>query len=130
MTAPPSVREMDERIAEVRMKKESAIDPQDFERAAGLRRVADDRQATRCSATPLLLGHRFPFRSEDPMCTRYLSVSDLVDVISTPAENLTPLAGANCQGFGRALADIQQDLDRLSVAEFAKGYGIKLGAES
>jgi ATP-dependent Clp protease ATP-binding subunit ClpC len=37
MTAPPSVREMDERIAEVRMKKESAIDAQDFERAARLR---------------------------------------------------------------------------------------------
>src|ERR671938_1881081 len=37
MTAPPSVREMDERIAEVRMKKESAIDSQDFERAARLR---------------------------------------------------------------------------------------------
>src|SRR5213083_411818 len=37
MTAPPNVREMDERIAEVRMKKESAIDAQDFERAARLR---------------------------------------------------------------------------------------------
>jgi ATP-dependent Clp protease ATP-binding subunit ClpC len=37
MTAPPSVREMDEKIAEVRMKKESAIDAQDFERAARLR---------------------------------------------------------------------------------------------
>src|SRR5207245_6412474 len=37
MTAPPNVREMDEKIAEVRMKKESAIDAQDFERAASLR---------------------------------------------------------------------------------------------
>jgi ATP-dependent Clp protease ATP-binding subunit ClpC len=37
MTAPPSVREMDEKIADVRMKKESAIDAQDFERAARLR---------------------------------------------------------------------------------------------
>jgi ATP-dependent Clp protease ATP-binding subunit ClpC len=37
MTAPPDVREVDEKIAEVRMKKESAIDAQDFERAAGLR---------------------------------------------------------------------------------------------
>ncbi|MBA3551749.1 MAG: ATP-dependent Clp protease ATP-binding subunit [Actinobacteria bacterium] len=37
MTAPPSVREMDERVAEVRMRKESAIDAQDFERAARLR---------------------------------------------------------------------------------------------
>ena len=37
MTAPPDVREVDERIAEVRLKKESAIDAQDFERAAGLR---------------------------------------------------------------------------------------------
>jgi ATP-dependent Clp protease ATP-binding subunit ClpC len=42
MTAPPSVREMDEKIAEVRMKKESAIDAQDFERAARLR--DDERQ--------------------------------------------------------------------------------------
>src|SRR5438477_1113215 len=37
MTAPPNVRELDEKIAEVRMKKESAIDAQDFERAARLR---------------------------------------------------------------------------------------------
>src|SRR3989449_1420625 len=37
MTAPPNVREVDEKIAEVRMKKESAIDAQDFERAARLR---------------------------------------------------------------------------------------------
>jgi ATP-dependent Clp protease ATP-binding subunit ClpC len=37
MTAPPDVREIDEKIAEVRMKKESAIDEQDFEKAAGLR---------------------------------------------------------------------------------------------
>jgi ATP-dependent Clp protease ATP-binding subunit ClpC len=37
MTAPPDVREVDEKIAEVRLKKESAIDAQDFERAAGLR---------------------------------------------------------------------------------------------
>src|SRR5437868_4002551 len=42
MTAPPDVREVDERIAEVRMKKESAIDEQDFEKAAGLR--DDERQ--------------------------------------------------------------------------------------
>src|SRR2546429_1392530 len=37
MTAPPVVREVDERIAEVKLKKESAIDAQDFERAARLR---------------------------------------------------------------------------------------------
>src|SRR5919197_1373637 len=37
MTAPPDVREVDEKIAEVRMKKESSIDEQDFEKAAGLR---------------------------------------------------------------------------------------------
>ena len=37
MTAPPNVRETDEKIAEVRLQKESAIDGQDFERAAGLR---------------------------------------------------------------------------------------------
>ncbi|HZA60521.1 MAG TPA: ATP-dependent Clp protease ATP-binding subunit [Actinomycetota bacterium] len=37
MTAPPDVREVDEKIAEVRMRKESAIDGQDFEGAASLR---------------------------------------------------------------------------------------------
>ncbi len=37
LTAPPDVREVDEKIAEVRLQKESAIDGQDFERAANLR---------------------------------------------------------------------------------------------
>ncbi|GAA4418731.1 ATP-dependent Clp protease ATP-binding subunit [Georgenia halophila] len=37
MTAPPELRELDEQIAEVRREKESAIDDQDFERAARLR---------------------------------------------------------------------------------------------
>jgi ATP-dependent Clp protease ATP-binding subunit ClpC len=37
MTAPPDLREFDEKIAQVRRDKESAIDSQDFERAAQLR---------------------------------------------------------------------------------------------
>jgi ATP-dependent Clp protease ATP-binding subunit ClpC len=37
MTAPPDLREFDERIAQVRLEKESAIDGQDFEKAARLR---------------------------------------------------------------------------------------------
>ncbi|SDK32800.1 ATP-dependent Clp protease ATP-binding subunit ClpC [Actinopolyspora mzabensis] len=37
MTAPPDLREFDEKIAEVRRDKESSIDGQDFERAARLR---------------------------------------------------------------------------------------------
>ena len=37
MTAPPDVREVDEKIAEVRLRKESSIDSQDFEGAARLR---------------------------------------------------------------------------------------------
>jgi ATP-dependent Clp protease ATP-binding subunit ClpC len=37
MTAPPDLRELDERIAGVRREKESAIDEQDFEKAASLR---------------------------------------------------------------------------------------------
>ncbi|MEE6273576.1 ATP-dependent Clp protease ATP-binding subunit [Georgenia wangjunii] len=46
MTAPPELRELDERIAEVRRDKESAIDDQDFEKAARLR--DDEKQlATR-----------------------------------------------------------------------------------
>ena len=42
MTAPPDLREFDERIATVRREKESAIDAQDFEKAAALR----DREKT------------------------------------------------------------------------------------
>src|SRR3954467_6411568 len=37
MTAPPDLREFDERIAQTRREKESAIDAQDFEKAASLR---------------------------------------------------------------------------------------------
>src|SRR4051794_1903398 len=37
MTAPPDVREIDEKIAEVRLRKESSIDSQDFEGAPRLR---------------------------------------------------------------------------------------------
>ncbi|WP_410810763.1 ATP-dependent Clp protease ATP-binding subunit [Micromonospora sp. 067-2] len=37
MTAPPDLRDFDERMAQVRRDKESAIDAQDFERAAQLR---------------------------------------------------------------------------------------------
>ncbi|MBO0808808.1 MAG: ATP-dependent Clp protease ATP-binding subunit, partial [Actinobacteria bacterium] len=37
MTAPPDLREYDEKIAQVRREKESAIDSQDFEKAASLR---------------------------------------------------------------------------------------------
>src|SRR5215472_4939372 len=42
MTAPPALREFDEKIAGVRREKESAIDAQDFEKAASLR----DREKT------------------------------------------------------------------------------------
>ena len=49
MTAPPELREIDEQIAQVKREKESAIDDQDFERAASLRdderRLADERAA-------------------------------------------------------------------------------------
>ena len=37
MTAPPELREFDDKIAKVRKEKESAIDGQDFEKAAALR---------------------------------------------------------------------------------------------
>ena len=37
MTAPPDLRDFDEKIADVRRDKESAIDSQDFEKAAALR---------------------------------------------------------------------------------------------
>jgi len=44
MTAPPDLREFDERIAKVRLEKEAAIDAQDFEVAARLR--DDERKLT------------------------------------------------------------------------------------
>ncbi|WP_344098691.1 ATP-dependent Clp protease ATP-binding subunit [Myceligenerans crystallogenes] len=37
MTAPPELKQLDEQIADARRDKESAIDAQDFEKAAGLR---------------------------------------------------------------------------------------------
>ena len=42
MTAPPDLREFDERIADVRREKESAIDAQDFEKAASPARQGED----------------------------------------------------------------------------------------
>ncbi|MDQ2751159.1 MAG: ATP-dependent Clp protease ATP-binding subunit, partial [Actinomycetota bacterium] len=47
MTAPPDLREFDERIADVRREKESAIDAQDFEKAASLRDKEKTLQADR-----------------------------------------------------------------------------------
>ena len=41
MTAPPDLRDFDERIAQVRRDKESAIDAQDFERAAAAARQGE-----------------------------------------------------------------------------------------
>ncbi len=48
MTAPPDLREFDEKIAAVRLEKEAAIDAQDFERAAGLR--DDEKKLTAARA--------------------------------------------------------------------------------
>ena len=49
MTAPPELRELDEKIAEVRRNKEAAIDDQDFEKAASLRdqesKLCEERKA-------------------------------------------------------------------------------------
>ena len=49
MTAPPELRELDEKITEVRRNKEAAIDDQDFEKAASLRdeesKLAEERKA-------------------------------------------------------------------------------------
>src|ERR671918_103873 len=48
MTAPPDLREVDEKIAEVRRQKEDSIEAQDFERAAGYRddekRLTEERK--------------------------------------------------------------------------------------
>ena len=49
LTAPPELRELDEKIAEVRRNKEAAIDDQDFEKAASLRdeesKLAQERKS-------------------------------------------------------------------------------------
>ena len=49
MTAPPELRALDEKIAEVRRNKEAAIDDQDFEKAASLRdeesKLSEERKA-------------------------------------------------------------------------------------
>ena len=49
MTAPPELRELDEKIVEVRRNKEAAIDDQDFEKAASLRdeesKLSEERKA-------------------------------------------------------------------------------------
>ena len=49
MTAPPELRELDEKIAEVRRNKEAAIDDRDFEKAASLRdqesKLSEERKA-------------------------------------------------------------------------------------
>ncbi|MFD1214642.1 ATP-dependent Clp protease ATP-binding subunit [Arthrobacter sp. GCM10027362] len=49
MTAPPELKDIDERIAELKKRKESAIDAQDFEGAAALRdresKLQDERAA-------------------------------------------------------------------------------------
>ena len=49
MTAPPELRELDEKIAEVRRNKEAAIDDQNFEKAASLRdeesKLSEERKA-------------------------------------------------------------------------------------
>ncbi len=47
MTAPPDVREVDEKIAEVRMQKESAVDSQDFQRAQVLKEEEQELQTER-----------------------------------------------------------------------------------
>ena len=47
MTAPPDLREFDEKIAAVRLEKEAAIDAQDFERAASLR--DDEKKLLGCA---------------------------------------------------------------------------------
>ena len=49
MTAPPELRDLDEQIAKVRLNKESAIDAQDFERAASLRDDEKNLIATRAT---------------------------------------------------------------------------------
>ena len=48
MTAPPDLREFDDKIAHVRREKEAAIDGQDFEKAAKLR--DDEKQLTEAKA--------------------------------------------------------------------------------
>ncbi|MBN9609635.1 MAG: NDP-hexose 4-ketoreductase [Actinobacteria bacterium 69-20] len=47
MTAPPDLRDFDDKLAEIRRRKESAIDSQDFEKAAALRDSEKQLQSQR-----------------------------------------------------------------------------------
>jgi ATP-dependent Clp protease ATP-binding subunit ClpA len=67
MTAPPDLHELDEKIATTRREKESAIDAQDFEKAASLRDTEkQSRTASRSTGRLSPPSHRRPRRTGSP----------------------------------------------------------------
>ncbi|MGA4506367.1 ATP-dependent Clp protease ATP-binding subunit [Propionibacteriaceae bacterium G1746] len=76
MTAPPDLREFDERIANVRLEKEAAIDAQDFERAAGLR---DDEQKLLAERA----GKEAEWRAGDTGAAAEVGEEEIAEVLSS-----------------------------------------------
>ncbi len=75
MTAPPNLREYDERIAAVRLEKEAAIDAQDFERAAGLRDDEKKMMAARAEA-------EMQWRNGDQESNAVVGEEEIAEVLS------------------------------------------------
>ena len=76
MTAPPDLREFDERISAVRLEKEAAIDAQDFERAAGLR---DDEQKLLAERA----GKEAEWRAGDTTAAAQVGEEEIAEVLSS-----------------------------------------------
>ncbi|MGA4668910.1 ATP-dependent Clp protease ATP-binding subunit [Propionibacteriaceae bacterium Y1923] len=76
MTAPPDLREFDERISSVRLEKEAAIDAQDFERAAGLR---DDEQKLLAERA----GKEAEWRAGDTTTAAEVGEEEIAEVLSS-----------------------------------------------
>ena len=75
MTAPPNLREFDERIAAVRLEKEAAIDAQDFERAASLRDDEKKMMAARSEA-------EMQWRNGDQESNAVVGEEEIAEVLS------------------------------------------------
>ena len=76
MTAPPDLREFDEKIAGVRLEKEAAIDAQDFERAASLR---DDEQKLLAERE----GKEAEWRAGDTASDAVVGEEEIAEVLSS-----------------------------------------------
>ncbi|MDR1077348.1 MAG: ATP-dependent Clp protease ATP-binding subunit [Propionibacteriaceae bacterium] len=76
MTAPPDLRELDDRIAQVRLEKDAAIEAQEYERAAGLR---DTEQSLAVERTSL----EKQWRSGDEAVPAQVDEEQIAEVLSS-----------------------------------------------